>query len=217
MIHRDEQQTSLVPIMTTEYFVLQTARTGTIQEASQRASLFLAAVSSATIALAFVAQVTQMGRPFVLFSLILLPCLFFVGAITFARTAEVAIEDMILARGMARIRHFYIEREPMIARYLVHSTHDDRFVLSTETGTGSVPWPCFTSTAFIVGTLNSAIAGVFAGVVVAFGIPATTVAAVAVGGLFLIVSAWAHWRYQTSRWNEAEGQLKILFPKGSRA
>jgi hypothetical protein len=62
-------------IMTTEHFVLQTARAATIQEANQRASLFLTSVSSATIALAFVAQVTQIGGPFVLFSLIVLPCL----------------------------------------------------------------------------------------------------------------------------------------------
>ncbi|MDX3928610.1 MAG: hypothetical protein QHC90_22750 [Shinella sp.] len=60
--------------MTTEHFVLQTARTATIQEANQRANLFLTSVSSATIALAFVAQVTEMGAPFVLFSLIVRPC-----------------------------------------------------------------------------------------------------------------------------------------------
>jgi len=64
--------------MTTEHFVLQAARSATIQEANQRATLFLTSVSCATIALAFVAQVTQMSRPFVLFSLILLPCHYFI-------------------------------------------------------------------------------------------------------------------------------------------
>ncbi|MER8863179.1 hypothetical protein NKI19_05585 [Mesorhizobium sp. M0751] len=51
--------------LTTEHFVLQNARAATIQEANQRADLFLTSVSSATIALSFVAQ---MGRPFVLFA-----------------------------------------------------------------------------------------------------------------------------------------------------
>ena len=64
--------------MTTEHFVLQAARSATIQEANERATLFLTSVSCATIALAFVAKVTQMSRPFVLFSLILLHCLYFI-------------------------------------------------------------------------------------------------------------------------------------------
>ncbi|WP_245491943.1 MULTISPECIES: hypothetical protein [unclassified Mesorhizobium] len=109
-------------MMTTEHLVLGTARAATIQEANQRANLFLTSVSSATIALAFVAQVTRMGLPFMLFSLILLPCLYFIGLVTFVRAVQVAIEDMVHARGMARIRHCYTELTPSMARYLVHST-----------------------------------------------------------------------------------------------
>ena len=47
--------------LTTEHFVLQTARAGTIQEANGRATLFVSAVSSAAVALGFVAQGTHMG------------------------------------------------------------------------------------------------------------------------------------------------------------
>jgi hypothetical protein len=78
---RDERSrhgSETVQAMTTEHFVLQAARSATIQEANKRATLFLTSVSCATIALAFVAQVTQMSRPFVLFSPILLPCLYFI-------------------------------------------------------------------------------------------------------------------------------------------
>jgi hypothetical protein len=76
-------QEQSLQVLTTEHFVLQTARAATIQEANGRANLFLTAVSSSTVALAFVAQVTQMGKPFVLFSVIILPCLYFVGVATF--------------------------------------------------------------------------------------------------------------------------------------
>ncbi|TCS07466.1 hypothetical protein [Rhizobium sp. BK418] len=114
----------VLQFMTTEHFALQTARTATIQEANQRANLFLTSVSSATIALAFVAQVTQMGQSFVLFSLILLPCLYFIGLVTFVRTVQVAIEDMVHARGIARIHHYYIEIAPLMEKYLIHSTHE---------------------------------------------------------------------------------------------
>ncbi|MES0101325.1 hypothetical protein [Mesorhizobium sp. M0019] len=95
-----DQAQQALQCLTTEHFVLQNARAATIQEANQRADLFLTSVSSATIALSFVAQVTEMGRPFVLFSLILLPCLFFIGLVTFVRAVQVAIEDMVHARGM---------------------------------------------------------------------------------------------------------------------
>jgi hypothetical protein len=107
----------ILQCMPTEHFVLQTARAATIQEANQRANLFLTSVSSVTIALSFVAQVTEMGKPFVLFSLVLLPGLFFIGLVTFVRTVQVAIEDMVHARGMARIRHFYVELTPIMQKY----------------------------------------------------------------------------------------------------
>src|ERR671930_2057865 len=113
-----ESEQRALQCLTTEHFALQTARAATIQEANQRANLFLTSVSSATIALAFVAQVTQMGEPFLLFSLILLPCLYFIGLVTFVRTVQVAIEDMVHARGMARIRHYYVEHAPEMERYL---------------------------------------------------------------------------------------------------
>jgi hypothetical protein len=134
---RDEQRPdneTLLQCMTTEHFVLQTARAATIQEANQRANLFLTSVSMATVALAFVAQVTQMGEPFVLFALIPLPCLYFIGLVTFVRAVQVAIEDMAHARGMARIRHYYVELAPAMAGYLIYSTHDDERALLVDRG-----------------------------------------------------------------------------------
>ncbi|UWU18264.1 hypothetical protein N2599_23715 (plasmid) [Rhizobium sullae] len=130
----DESKTRrrVLQFMTTEHFVLQTARAATIQEANQRANLFLTSVSSATIALAFVAQVTDMGH----------------------------------ARGIARIRHYYIEVAPLMEKYLVHSTHDDdKAVLSDRAGKQS-RWQSFMSTAGVVSVIAGGIAGVFAGVVV---------------------------------------------------
>src|SRR4051812_31046166 len=111
--------------LTTEHFILQTARTGTIQEANGRANLFVTSVSSAVVALGFVAQVTQMGEGFLFFALIILPPLYFIGSVSFVRAVQVAIEDMINARAMARIRHYFVERSPSVQPYLVQSIHDD--------------------------------------------------------------------------------------------
>ena len=53
--------------LTTEHFNLQTARMGTIAEANGRSTLYLGALSSATIAIAFVGQaVERKGLPILL-------------------------------------------------------------------------------------------------------------------------------------------------------
>src|SRR3954451_24439752 len=70
---------------TTEHFNLQTARVGTISEANGRANIYLAAVSSNLIALAFIGQMSRLGPAFYAFSLILLPVLAFVGLVPFVR------------------------------------------------------------------------------------------------------------------------------------
>ena len=74
-----------VTFATTEHFNLQTARAVTVSEANGRASLYLAALSSNLIALAFIGQMSRLGTAFRAFALILLPALAFVGTVTFQR------------------------------------------------------------------------------------------------------------------------------------
>ena len=73
---------------TTEHFNLQTARATTVSEANGRASIYLAALSSNLIALAFIGQMSRLGTAFYAFALILLPVLAFVGAVTFVRLVQ---------------------------------------------------------------------------------------------------------------------------------
>lgn len=207
-----ENRQQMLQLITTEHFVLQTARSATIQEANQRANLFLTSVSSATIALAFVAQVTQMGGPFVLFSLILLPCLYFIGLATFVRTLQVGIEDMVHARGMARIRHYYAELAPPMRQYLIHSTHDDDLALSVDRGFRPSTWQSFMSTAGMVGVIDSAIAGVFAAVLAGSVARAPVAIAVALGLLAFAASAALLRRHHVRAWTVAERSLAVRFP-----
>lgn len=53
-----------VTFATTEHFNLQTARAATISEANGRASIYLAALSSNLIALAFIGQMSRLGTAF---------------------------------------------------------------------------------------------------------------------------------------------------------
>lgn len=56
-----ELSSQLVAIMTTEHYNLQTGRSMTIAEANGRSSLFVGAVSSGLVALAFVGQLSHLG------------------------------------------------------------------------------------------------------------------------------------------------------------
>jgi hypothetical protein len=89
---------------TTEHFNLQTARAATISEANGRANIYLAALSSNLIALAFIGQMSRLGPDFYAFALLLLPVLAFVGVVTFQRLVQFSFEDIAYARRIARLR-----------------------------------------------------------------------------------------------------------------
>ena len=105
---------------TTEHFNLQTARVGTISEANGRASIYLAAVSSNLIALAFIGQMSRLGAAFYAFSLILLPVLAFVGFVTFQRLVQSSMDDVAYAQRIARLRNLYVALVPELEPYLSH-------------------------------------------------------------------------------------------------
>jgi len=72
-------------LLTTGHFVRQTARGSTIGEANGRASIYLGALSSALIALGFVAE-----RPstFRVFAAVVLPAVLLLGWFTFVRMVQ---------------------------------------------------------------------------------------------------------------------------------
>src|SRR5260370_26043026 len=120
-----ELSSQLVSIMTTEHYTLQTGRSMTIAEANGRSSLFVGAVSSGLVALAFVGQLSHLGTAFFVFSLVVIPTLFFMGLITFERVLQSVSADIIYPRGINRIRHLYLEYAPQLQPYFILSSHDD--------------------------------------------------------------------------------------------
>src|SRR4051795_3902485 len=108
-----------VTFATTEHFNLQTARAGTISEANGRASIYLAALSSNLIALAFIGQMSRLGTAFRAFALILLPALAFVGTVTFQRLVQSSVEDIAFAQRIGRLRGFYLAVAPELEPYVL--------------------------------------------------------------------------------------------------
>ena len=214
-----ELSSQLVTIMTTEHYNLQNGRSMTISEANGRSSLFVGAVSSGLIALAFVGQITQLGMSFNVFSLVVLPTLFFMGLLTFERVMQSGAVDVIYASGINRIRRLYLEYAPQMHSYFIHATQSDPyFMLSSPSDQQAVGqeamqppwWQVFLSTAGMIAVINSVLAGSFVGLLLAaFTLPLWV--CTSAGVVAFLVSLVLHQRYQWSQWIRVVHTLRGLF------
>ena len=112
-------------MLATEHWSLLATRSLSWNESFARASMFLTLLSGATVALALVAQATSFGEGFVLFALLILPVVLFIGLTTYVRLLEINNEDYVWVRGMNRLRGAYVEMDPELAKYFVTGTTED--------------------------------------------------------------------------------------------
>jgi hypothetical protein len=175
---------------TTEHFNLQTARAATISEANGRASIYLAALSSNLIALAFIGQMSRLGTAFYAFSLLLLPVLAFVGVVTFQRLVQSSLEDIAYAQRIARVRNWYVALVPELEPYLlvVRATPAESLLHGERLGPSR--WQLTLTTAGMVAVVNSVVIGASAGLVVA-ALGDASLAVMLAAGAFVAVSALA--------------------------
>ena len=210
-----ELSSQLVSIMTTEHYNLQSGRSMTISESNGRSSLFVGAVSSGLIALTFVGQIAHLGTAFFVFSLIVIPTLFFMGLITFERVLQAGSADNVYARGINRIRHLYLEYAPQMQPYFILSTYDDQEGTLGQEAMQTSWWQVFLSMAGMIAVINSVLAGSFVGLLLAaFALPlwVTTSA----GVVTFLVSVGLHQRYQWEQWMRLARNLPVLFPSQPR-
>lgn len=151
------QQSTLMSALTTEHFVLQTAASSTISEASARSSLYVFSLSSSLVAMGFTAQLEDVFFPFVAS---VLPALFILGLFTTMRLVDTALEHMQYLTGIARIRSYYRSLGPEAARYFAADDGrwpESRSVPSLRLG----PLLAFLgTTASMIAFINNILAGV---------------------------------------------------------
>ena len=80
-------------ILSTEHWSLLATRSMTWNEAFSRAQMFLSALSGGIVALALASQAMGFGPGFIVFALLLLPVLLFLGLATFVRLVDINSED----------------------------------------------------------------------------------------------------------------------------
>lgn len=154
-------------ILTTEHWSLLSTRALSWNEAFSRATMFLAVLSGAVLALALVAQSRGFDEGFTTFALLILPVVLFVGISTFMRLVSINHEDVGWVIGMNLLRHAYLAAAPELRQYIVTGASDDEAgIMATfgaRPGRGSFVHELVT-TPGVLAVVNGVLAGVLLGI-----------------------------------------------------
>ena len=208
---------TITQALTTEHFALQSARGSIATESVGRATMYLGTVSSALIAMGFLAQLLKLDPMFMLISLVLLATLFMLGVVTCVRLVQLGIDDMSYQHAINRLRHWYLEVGPEMRPYFLMSDRDDldgvlRNLTMTRSG-----WQLVFSMTGAISLINSLLGAVavalamhtFAGVAVGRGVVG--------GAVFGAISAIVHAQVQARMWKRAEQRMPVMFPSPASA
>jgi hypothetical protein len=189
-----------ITLLTTEHYNLQMQRVATISESKGRASVFLGAVSAGLIALGFESTGTASATGRMVFQVLVLTPLVFLGLTAFMRCLEIAIDDWEFVTRITRLRHSYNQLVPELAPLMAQAVADEGLVVML-----SARWQPFQkllSVAGSVAVITSVVLGGDAGVI-AYGLShqlsRSVAAGAAAGALALVLASW----YQWGRWCHA--------------
>jgi hypothetical protein len=151
--------------LTTEHFVLQTAASTTVTEASSRASLYLMTVSSSLVAIGFTSG-TSAFTPLIS---TVIPLVVVLGIFTIVRLVDTGVENVVMQTSIGRIRAYYATLAPDAATFFAQSDDMGRESAAMLTRrTEPVParprraWmglKAFFTMASMIAVLNSVVAG----------------------------------------------------------
>jgi hypothetical protein len=197
--------------LTTEQFNLQTARMGTIAEADGRSTLYLGALSSAVIAIAFVGQASELGDTFYLFALTLLPTVFLLGVFSFLRLVQTSIEDMVYAIGSFRIRQDFLGLDPTAVPFFPPTDPQGmrRLERLGVVATGSLQ--LLLTAASMVGCINVIVGGMTVGLALRSLLDASVPVAAATGAAVAVGLAGLCFGYQVRRFRRAAAVVPELY------
>lgn len=201
-------------ILTAEHGSLLATRSLAWNEVFSRAGMLLTTLSGALLAMALVSQGSHFGDEFLLFGIVVLPVVLFVGLGTFARLAAANYVDALCVIGMNRIRAGYLELAPDLERFFVTGVHDDRPGISLTMGTqpgGSQLVHLMAATPTLVSVLNSVILAA----IVAFGLlyaHAAVAAVLGAGVVMFVLGFVAHGQFGRRRVMRMQSAIQPMFP-----
>jgi hypothetical protein len=195
-----DQQTreqAFMNALATEHFVLQAARSAIVGEQVGRGSLYLGALSSALIALGFLAQVVTRLE---LFVAAVLPALFLLGEFTFAALLRNTMENLVLLGQMQRIRGYYRGLVPEAGQFFDPPETDAQYQAAVATiGLRKSPAQALFTGASTVAAINSILGGAGLALLVGQLAKIGDGAALTVGVAVAVLLFGVHLQYQQRR------------------
>lgn len=203
---------AMLQALTTEHFTLQGARSVIMSEVNSRATIYLSAVSSTVVALAFVTSLSQSQELMRAFALVLLPILAFMGFVTKARLVQLSYADFQYQRAINRIRHFYVDVAPEVARYLTLSIHDDVAGVARTAVYRQGRRMGILTAATMIAVVNYVVVGLVGAIALRWATSINSIPAILVGiGLGFVV-ALIDYRLEKAHWNEYVASFEVRFP-----
>jgi hypothetical protein len=145
-----------------------------------------------------------------------LPAVFFLGLVTYVRVLQSSVEDIIYARAINRIRHFYTTIDPSQAHYFLLSGRDDfRGALANMCLRDSWTQFLFTMPS-AVAVINGLLGGVTVALAVAITVHAPLMATVSAGMASGTAILALHVAYQVRRFATMKATVEALFPSSRR-
>jgi hypothetical protein len=182
-----------ITFVTTEHFTLQGSRAATIAESTGRATMFLASVSGALVALGLIATAAHIGTAFYAFAFVVLPALVLVGLMTFERVVQNGVEDFSHARRIAQLRAYYFDNAPELVAYLMSVPPDERLRVQGIWGTRLQG---FRTIAGMIAVITAVLVGTTVGLAMALAAGHSIAAGVATGIVVACFALVAMMRYQ---------------------
>jgi hypothetical protein len=202
----------VLQILMNEHMNLQAIRSATTTETTGRTTIYIGAVSSALVAIAFIGQVLEMSQSFFVFTLILVTSLLYIGIVTFLRVYQSGLEDTNCSRGINRIRHYYTQIAPQLKPYFILSDKDDMKGMLRNLAVTNSPWQMLVSAAGLVSVINSILVSLAGVIVVSMLVVPPFWLYIIAAIVFFIASMGVHTWVQEKLWEQNEAHLKVLFP-----
>ena len=196
-MEQQAREQAFISALTTEQFVLQAARSANVGEMTGRGTVYMGALSSALIALGFLAQVVTRLDPFVA---AVLPAVFLAGGVHLRRLgAQHPGEPGVVAADAADPR-LLRTLVPEADQFFGHAAEEERFSAAMATvGLRARPVGMLFTGASVIAAINSIVGGVGVALLAAKVASLATGAALAVGITAAVVLFGVHLLYQQQR------------------
>jgi hypothetical protein len=157
----DTREQRLLTALTTEHFVLQTARGATITESVGRATVFLTLLSASLVGLGFVSSSGNLIKPYLG---AVLPTLVITGLFTFARLVQNMVKNSLNIQRIQRIRAYYhrqfADEHDFFADAITGG--GDKGAIAAAVASRPARWQLLLTTAAMVGAVNALLIGLCA-------------------------------------------------------